>query len=269
MPSSKDDGTAAAAGQIGSLSLGELAERKDDEPEPNGAENGTQKMCSACEKKSDVAKKCTACKCVWYCDKDCQNKHWKEHKKECKWIKKVLDERGGKLDVGTEKDIAPLGNVPPSEECPICMHAFPHHEMLKGYYACCGKTVCGGCNFQHWTKSGKTCPYCRTTIPKSGEKELVRMRKRAERKDPDAMRNMSECYRVGHYGLPVDQTKCIDFLRQSAALGCLAAQYQLGIFHENGAMGLEQDRKEALKYYTNAAEGGHVFSRHNVGSYED
>ena len=51
--------------------------------------------------------KCRACKCVWYCDKECQNKHWKEHKKECKRIKKELDKRGGKLDLGTELDVGP------------------------------------------------------------------------------------------------------------------------------------------------------------------
>ena len=290
MKSSKGEGTVAAAEQLGSMSLGETAvERKDDDTEPN-AENGTTltKSCSAGGKKSDTVKKCNGCKCVWYCDKECQNKHRREHKKECRRIKKELDKRGGRLDLGTEEDVGPLGKLPPREECQICMRVLPNYESLHAYANCCGKTICGGCMLQHQKKTEemnarknaerarreqppvpRTCAFCREPIPESDEELLAGARKRAERKDPDAMRNMSECYRVGHYGLPVDQTKCIDFLRQSAALGCLAAQYQLGIFHENGAMGLEQDRKEALKYYTNAAEGGHVFSRHNVGSYED
>ena len=66
----------------------------------------------------------------WYCDKECQNKHWKEHKKECRLVKNILDQRGGKLDVGTEKDLGPLAALPPKEECPICMHVLPLHTVL-------------------------------------------------------------------------------------------------------------------------------------------
>ena len=92
MTSAKEDGTAAAAEQLGSMSLGTAAERKDnDAAEPN-AENRTttptEKLCSACGKTSDAVKKCTACKCVWYCDTMCQKKRRKEHIKECKRIKK-------------------------------------------------------------------------------------------------------------------------------------------------------------------------------------
>ena len=109
MASSNEEGTvAAAAEQLGSLSLGVSAERKENDSKNNedAEEHGTPtKLCSACGKKSDALMKCRACKCVWYCGKECQNKHWKEHKKECKLIKKELDKRGGKLDLGTEKVI--------------------------------------------------------------------------------------------------------------------------------------------------------------------
>ena len=119
MASSKQEGTSAAAEQLRSMSLGESAERNENN-EDAAEENGTTptKLCSACETKSDALKKCRNCKCVWYCDKDCQNKHWKEHKKECKRIKKILGKRGGKLDIGIgiEKDVGPLGKLPPREE---------------------------------------------------------------------------------------------------------------------------------------------------------
>lgn len=36
-------------------------------------------QCSAPE----VSKKCSACKQVWYCSKDCQKSHYRIHKKEC------------------------------------------------------------------------------------------------------------------------------------------------------------------------------------------
>ena len=225
------------------------------------------KLCSACGTKSDTVKKSTACKCVWYCDKECQNKHRKEHRKDCKRIKKELEKRGGKLDLGTEEDIGPIGKLPPREECPVCMRALPLHPMLHAYYACCGKTLCCGCYHQHWMKSGeqRTCAFCRTVAPKTDEEILARLRKRVELKDPDALLNSAMDYCFGRLGLPVDQAKCIDILRESAGLGCPDAQFNLGNFHDRGEMGLEQKEELTLKYWEEAARGGHLISRHKLG----
>ena len=70
--------------------------------------------------------------------------HRKKHKIECRRITKELDKRGGKLDVGTEKNVGPLGQLPPQEECPICMRVMPLHDNLQVYNACCGKMICCG-----------------------------------------------------------------------------------------------------------------------------
>jgi len=285
MASSREDGPAATATaqQLGSMSLGESTEKKDSETGTN-TKNGTptkKEMCSACGKKSSTLMKCRACKCVWYCDKDCQNKHWKEHKTECKPIKKELDKRGGKLDLGTEEDIGPLGKLPPKEECPICMRALPLHAMLQTYANCCGKFLCSGCNFQHQvkhqrqaTKKGQTplpltCAFCRTTLPDSDEEILARVHKRIELKDPKALRNMAMYYGQGDLGVSVDQAKCIDLLRQSVGLGCPGAHYQLASFHHTGEMGLEQNEEEASKYLEKATEGGHVPALYNLGCIEN
>ena len=274
MPSSNEDGAAAAAEQLGSVSLGVSAERKDNETENNedSDKSGTPtKLCSACDKESDALMKCRACKCVWYCDKKCQNKHWKEHKIECKRIKSILDQRGGKSDVGTEKEVGPLGKVPPQEECPICMHALPLHGSLHRYSSCCGKIICGGCGLQHTTKSTEwppTCAFCRTALPDSDEETLARLRKRVELKDPTALCNMAMMHGEGKLGLPVDQHKCIGLLREAAGLGRPAAQYQLGAFYHDGKMGLKQNVEEALKYWHKAAEGGDIIARHNLGCIE-
>ena len=277
MSSTKEDGTAAAtAQQLGSMSLGKSAERKG-EPETKNEDdtNGTptKKLCSKCGKESDTLKKCTACKCVWYCDKDCQNKHRKEHRKECRLIKKELDKRGGKLDVGTEVDVGPIGKLPPREECPICMRVSPLHAKLTGYAACCGKTLCGGCNLQHQLKSRDqavlpTCAFCRTTVPRSDEDQLAQRRKRIELKDPDALISMAMDYGYGREGMPVDHAKCIDLLREVVDLGFTDAQYQLGNFYSNGEMGLEQNEEEAFKRYKEAAEGGHLPALHNLACTE-
>ena len=266
-PSADAGAAAAAAEQLGSVSLGESMERKDNDVEPN-AKNGTPtKLCSACGKGSNTAKMCTACKCVWYCDKECQNKHRKEHRNDCKRIKKELDKRGGELDIGSELDLSPLSDLPPREECPICMHALPLHPMLHTYFNCCGKTICSGCTFQHMMKSGEqgdACAFCRTTTAESDEEELARLSKRIERNDPHAMRNLAMMHVDGRFGLPVDQTKCLDLMRQSASLGFPGAHYELGLFHHQGRMGLEQNNEEAQKYYKKAAEGGDIFAIHNL-----
>ena len=40
--------------------------------------------CSYCGDKPGKLKKFTGCSKTYYCGKDCQVKHWKEHKKVCK-----------------------------------------------------------------------------------------------------------------------------------------------------------------------------------------
>ena len=270
MVSSKQDSTAAATEQLGSMSIGESAERKENDTEPS-PKNGTEakKLCSACEKETDTLKMCNGCQCVWYCDKKCQNKHRKEHKKECRLIKKELDKRGGKLDLGTEEDIVPLGKLTPREECPICMRVLPIRAKLQTYHACCGKRVCRSCDYQHEIKSGgggrRTCAFCRTAVPKSGEEIMVQLRKRVELQDPAALYNLALWYDKGRYGLPVDQTRCIELLRESADLEYPPALGILGVFHKFGQMGLEENLEEAIKYTEKAAEGGDLDARYNLG----
>ena len=230
------------------------------------------KFCSSCGKKSDAVKLCNGCKGVGYCDIACQRNHRGKHKQECNRIKKELDKRGGKLDLGMVLDIGPLGKLPPQEECPICMRALPLHSMLQTYYACCGKTICGGCDLQHELKSqelvAETCAFCRTAAPESDEEIVARLRKRVELKDPNALFSMAMKYGDGTHGLPVDEVKCIDLMRQAAALGFPSAQYQLGNFHHYGEMGLGQNEVKALKYWEKAAEGGDLTSLHNLGCIE-
>ena len=79
---------------------------------------------------------------------------------------------------------------------------------------------------------------------------------------------MAMKYGDGTHGLPVDEVKCIDLMRQAAALGFPSAQYQLGNFHHYGEMGLGQNEVKALKYWEKAAEGGYITARHNLACTE-
>ena len=83
--------------------------------------------------------------------------------------------------------------------------------------------------------------------------------------DPNALCNLGIKYGCGRNGLSVDQAKCVELLRESASLGFPPAQYQLGVFHHSGDMGLEQNEEKSLKYHEEAAAGGHIIARHNLG----
>jgi TPR repeat protein len=150
------------------------------------------------------------------------------------------------------------------------MEVLPIHASLQAYAACCGKVICGGCDHQHQMKSGgpPVCAFCRTALPRSDEENLARLRKRAKQMDPHALHNLALEYGNGGHGLPVDHTKCIDLLRQSAGLGLPEAQSQLAIYYYAGKMGLEQNMEKAIEYCKKAAEGGHLVSRHNLGCTE-
>ena len=110
-----------------------------------------------------------------------------------------------------------------------------------------------------------TCAFCREPFPRSDEEALGRLRTRVERNDPQALNNLAMHYIYGQFGLSMDRAKGIDLLRQSAGLGCTKAQAQLGDFHHGGSMGLEQNEEAAFKYFKEAAEGGRLLSRHNLG----
>ena len=51
--------------------------------------------------------KCSSCKSVFYCDRNCQKRHWKEHKSFCK-SKKVVSEEVKVLEPLDAFDISNL-----------------------------------------------------------------------------------------------------------------------------------------------------------------
>ena len=112
-------------------------------------------------------------------------------------------------------------------------------------------------------------PFLPNRAGKIRQRDLSDFSKRVELKDPEALLNMGLVYGRGWYGLPVDQTKCIEFLRQSADLGCRKALHDLGYCHLYGQMGLEQNDGKALFYLKKAAEDGDMHARHRLGCVED
>ena len=51
---------------------------------PISADKGT---CMQCGNNKGLKLSCSSCKNAYYCDKECQKKHWKQHKKYCTFKK--------------------------------------------------------------------------------------------------------------------------------------------------------------------------------------
>ena len=66
------------------------------------------------------------------------------------------------------------------------------------------------------------------------------------------------------YGVPQDYKEAIKWYTLAAEQSYARAQYNLGLMYENG-QGVPQDYKEAIKWYTLAAEQGHAKAQSNLG----
>ena len=91
-----------------------------------------EKKCGYCSSKPDKLKKCTGCGRTWYCGKNCQTKHWKDHKKVCK---------------------------PPVAELPTkCFNCGKETAILKRCIACQVATYCSKeCQRNDWTRHKLSC----------------------------------------------------------------------------------------------------------------
>ena len=91
-----------------------------------------QDICATCNKAAET--KCTNCRKVFYCSKECQKRHWKEHKYDCKSMPYKIGkspELGRFLEASRDlkKDEilwteAPLVIGPVTVTPPVCLHCY-------------------------------------------------------------------------------------------------------------------------------------------------
>jgi len=93
------------------------------------------------------------------------------------------------------------------------------------------------------------------------------VRKRVEKKDPDAILFMGNTYCNAELGLQKDVRKAIELWTEAAELGSLAALCNLGVAYYYG-QDVEEDKAKGIRFYEKAAKQGHVESRHNLGCIE-
>jgi len=171
---------------------------------------------------------------------------------------------------------------PAKEDCPICLLPIPFANgfcnVYTAYQACCGQTLCMGCNLAALEGAFKgdlkhLCAFCRTPAALSNEEHIQRCWKRVELNDPKAMTCLGGRYKEGIGGLPQDNEKALELFHRAAELGsCIAHNFLHSLYFNGivvaGKVVLEQDEKMSQYHSKLAAIGGHEFSRYAVGCNE-
>ncbi|KAG8038723.1 hypothetical protein G9C98_000278 [Cotesia typhae] len=112
--------------------------------------------CMVCGKPAE--QKCSACKSAYYCSREHQKLHWKEHVKKCKLFRISEDEKVGRHYVATRKieagevilqETKALVAAPTQGTPPLCLNCYCLLEK-KTAKPCekCGWPLCGNCT-QH------------------------------------------------------------------------------------------------------------------------
>ena len=246
-------------------------------------EDATAHCCAECGKGGASLKMCKSCMSVKYCDATCQRNHWPTHKKDCK------------LRAAELRDKALFKDPPPKEDCPICFLPMPSklihcvslpnatlssvpinvfskanvqlaNEQSKIYYPCCGKSICKGCAYSCRTSGNDDkCPFCNSERAGKTKQDIgEEIRKRVEANDAGATCLLAGSYSQGLNGFQQDRTQAIKLFTKAAELGYSNAHYGLGlVFKQQG------DMKKARFHYEVAAMAGHETARNNLGCLEN
>ena len=235
--------------------------------------------CSTCgtpQTENFKLKKC-ACLITQYCNKQCQKKHRKQHKKECtyrvKKKKKKKNEQNNMKKDGMKdgKKEMPIQEAEDKEDCPICCDALPKLSLQIIRMTCCGKGLHIKCHAdlnatECLTLEQKmTCIMCRTKeLAQGSKKDIERLRNWIKKGKAWAMSLLAVRYRDG-LGVKQSDKKMIELYEMAAKRGHATAQYNLGVYYDEGICGLTQSDQRAIEFFTLAAEQGYVRAQANVG----
>eukprot|EP00984_Skeletonema_dohrnii_P027445 scaffold16982_cov91-Skeletonema_dohrnii-CCMP3373.AAC.5 len=213
--------------------------------------------CGTAEVDDVKLKTCSACKSVRYCSVTCQKEHRPQHKRACK-------KKAGEL----HDEI--LFKQPESSyegDCPLCCLPISLDKTKSTLMSCCSKIICEGCEYSYGMRIFEeslepTCPFCRHPAPNSEEEEIKNIMKRVKANDPVAMVQMSlRRYEAGDYD------DAFRYVNKAAELGDAGAHFQVATFYHDGEC-VEKDGKKELYHLEQAAIGGDVTARYNLGGKE-
>ena len=172
-------------------------------------------------------------------------------------------------------------DLPPKEDCPICMLPMPlssideHYSFGTIYMPCCGKLICKACSMAEDEEMERGtikawCSLCRVPIHSSDEEYIERCEHRMKLKDAEAFYYLGCSYNDGDMGLTKDRSKALDLWKRSAELGSIRAHARVALAYYNESLSRtgEYNMKKARYHFELAAIGGHEESRYNLGVLE-
>jgi TPR repeat protein len=260
---------------------------------PSSTVNSNTIFCSYCNKPEPTNTKfnrCQRCRSVFYCNRECQLKHWTAkpngHKKQCKKLKalyklkKEEDQMKKKVttDDDDKKETAPLPTPPTTtqqqeeEECSICLDVLPKSHSKSVRATCCGKSMHTKCrkdivSSKMSQEQKNRCVMCRTKYPadtKEGNKvHFERLRKWAKRGKAWAQFTLGCRYKDGK-GVKKDLKRAVVLYNLASEQGYAVAQHNLGCMYRDG-QGVNKDDKRAFEFYTLAADQGYAHAQFDLG----
>ena len=107
-------------------------------------------------------------------------------------------------------------------------------------------------------------------VERDYKKALYWYTKAAEQNNIYALQTLADAYKKGSLEVKVDYKKSFSIYLQLEKLSkhsCIYAEvvFNLGVMYEKGE-GVDQDYKEAAKWFTKAADLGHMISKYNLGN---
>jgi hypothetical protein len=261
-------GSGAGAGS-GGADGGQSRKGKGKGGTPETKKGGKKGRCKICAKDGcgaliDESKKCSRCRLVFYCSRDCQKADWKVHKPKCNATveeKAAQDARANKqsrLGAAGVRASKSADNVAAEKECPICFDLLvdplsPCPEQLA--HRCCRVCV------EKMRKHGlPACPLCRAPMQDAEElfHEVMQLHLRAERAVGEAKAGL--------------QRQCIDMMRRVLEVDPhhAVSMYNLGFYYRRGE-GVEKDAVQAVQWYRKAAVQGYApahFSKTNLRTHD-
>ena len=126
--------------------------------------------CDCCGKPGPT-KNCSRCLSYYYCNRECQLKHWKDHKHHCSALKEKYDLFQEKRHSGEkEEDDGKRDSEP--DECAICLEEIELPIALD-----CGHVFCVSCLVQYQATNPvkNSCPNCRGDAQNIGLKASGQM----------------------------------------------------------------------------------------------
>jgi TPR repeat protein len=255
-------------------------DKKEEKETPPEVVDPNTITCSTCGKLQTNEFKLGKCQCRTkrYCNRQCQLKQRKQHKKEC--VRLVKERKKKKNEQNMKKDGTKDGNTETAkliqetedkEDCPICTDALPKISIQFVRLSCCGKGLHIKCykdlmeNTSMTLEQKNTCIMCRAQLVREGSKEEIeRLHGWVAKEQGWAIETLAERYRDG-VGVKQSDKKMFELFEMAATRGNANAQHILGLYYNEGSHGLTQSSERASEFYTLAAEQGHVNAQFNLG----